>query len=232
MDEKVLVGDDSIIFTGDIGATEYVGNNTATVDSLLGAAVPSEGRRMLIVTARATGDSIFPTGLTVGKLFPAIGAEVPKAGDKFKLLTLEAVADASSWSLGITQSEIDVTRLNDKFRKYRLGKKDASGTLSSLFTVGVSDKAGGVISRNMELYKQLPNGQISIVTLENKPLYMLGYVNKGASFGEADDFIFCQIYMYNITLGGQSGNAQSFDASIRLTGMDPVFYSLEPQGTA
>jgi hypothetical protein len=57
---------------------------------------------------------------------------------------------------------------------------------------------------------------------------MLGYTNKAALPEETEDFIFCQIYLYNVTLGGQSGSAQSYDASGRLTGLDPVFYSLEP----
>jgi hypothetical protein len=57
---------------------------------------------------------------------------------------------------------------------------------------------------------------------------MLGYTNKAALPEETEDFIFCQVYLYNVTLGGQSGNAQSYDASGRLTGLDPVFYSLAP----
>jgi hypothetical protein len=227
---KTLIGDDSMIFTGDLGETEFEGDGVKTVGELTAGAPRVDGisRAMCVITA-AGEDSIFPNGLKVGELFPALGNEVPEPGDKFRLLNLSHIADASSWSLGITQGEIDVTRLNDQYRKYRLGKKDAQLTLSSIFTVGESDNPGGIINRNMKLVKQSEDGAYAVSNEANRALYMLGYVNKAALPGEADDFVFCQIYLYNVKLGGQSGSAQSYDASGRLTGIDPVFYSLEEQ---
>jgi len=228
--QKVLIGDDSMIFTGDAGNTEYEGDDAATIAEITGFAPESNGVNRIMCVITAIGpDSIFPEGLVRGDLYPALGSEVPKEGDKFKVLALMHVADASSWSLGITQAEIDVTRLNDKFRKYRLGKKDAQLSLSSIFTVGESDRPGGIINRNMKLVVQDKDGNYTVSDEANRALYMLGYVNKAATAGEADDFVFCQIYLYNARLGGQSGSAQSYDASGRLTGMDPVFYSLEAQ---
>ncbi len=228
---KTLIGDDSMIFTGDPGETEHAGDDTKTIAELTATETSAAGlnRVMCLITAIAASDSIFPDGLKTGELFPATGAEVPKAGDKFRLLRLAHIADASSWSLNITQSEIDVTRLNDKFRKYRLGKKDAQLSLSSIFTVGESDQPGGVINRNMKLVKQNSDGTYIVSDEANRALYMLGYVNKAALPEETDDIVFCQIFLYNVKLGGQSGSAQSYDASGRLTGMDPVFYSLEAQ---
>jgi hypothetical protein len=230
-EKKTLIGDDSMIFTGGLSATEYSGDNAQTITALTagvsGAGVT--GRIMCVITAIAAADSIFPAGLKAGELFPAKGTEVPKTGDRFRVLVLGHVADASSWSLSITQAEIDVTRLNDHFRKYRLGKKDAQLTLSSIFTTGESDNEGGVINRNMKLVKQASDGTVSVSDEANRALYMLGYTNKAALSEEVDDFVFCQIYLYNVTLGGQAGSAQSYDASGRLTGIDPVFYSLEPQ---
>ncbi len=81
----------------------------------------------------------------------------------------------------------------------------------------------------MKLVTQNEDGAYIVSDEANRALYMLGYVNKAALPGEADDFVFCQIYLYNVKLGGQSGSAQSYDASGRLTGQDPVFYSLEAQ---
>jgi hypothetical protein len=230
--KKVLIGDDSMIFTGDLDNTEYAGDGDKTITALTGVQPNASDvkRIMVVIVAMAiAGDSIFPEGLVVGDLFPALGTEVPAEGDRFKILKLAHVADASSWSLSITQGEIDVTRLNDTFRKYRLGKKDAQLSLSSIFTIGDSDKPGGVINRNMKLVSQDADGNYAVSDEANRALYMLGYVNKAALPGEADDFVFCQIYLYNARLGGQSGSAQSYDASGRLTGKDPVFYSLEAQ---
>jgi hypothetical protein len=228
--KKVLIGDDSMIFTGDLGSTEYIGDGNKTVAELTGAQPgKSDVKRIMCVITAMAEDSIFPEGLVTGDLFPALGDEVPAAGDKFKVLNLSHIADASSWGLSITQGEIDVTRLNDKFRKYRLGKKDAQLSLSSIFTVGESDQPGGIINRNMKLVIQKKDGSYVVSDEANRALYMLGFVNKAALPEETDDFVFCQIYLYNAKLGGQSGSAQSYDASGRLTGMDPVFYSLEAQ---
>jgi hypothetical protein len=228
-EKKTLVGDDSMIFVGELGTTEYSGDGTKTVATLAAGATgaATTGQYMCVVTAKAASASVFPNGLAVGDLYPAVGTEVPKTGDKFKLLLLGHMADAASWSLSVTQAEIDVTRLGDRFRKYRLGKKDAQLTLNSIFTAGESDNAGGVINRNMKLFKRT-GGTVAISDEANRALYMLGYTNKAALPGEIEDFVFCQIYLYNVTLGGQSGSAQSYDASGRLTGADPVFYSLEP----
>jgi hypothetical protein len=227
--KKVLIGDDSMIFTGDLDNTEYEGDDDKTITALTGKQPDSDVKRIMCVIIAIAADSIFPEGLIIGDLFPALGNEVPAAGDKFRVLNLAHVADASSWNLSITQGEIDVTRLNDKFRKYRLGKKDAQLSLTSIFTVGDSDRPSGVINRNMKLVSQDSKGNYTISDEANRALYMLGYANKAALPEETDDFVFCQIYLYNARLGGQSGSAQSYDASGRLTGMDPVFYSLEAQ---
>jgi hypothetical protein len=227
--KKVLIGDDSMIFTGDLDNTEYEGDGNKTITELTDIQPDTDVKRIMIVITAIGADSIFPEGLIVKDLFPALGNEVPAVGDKFRVLNLAHVADASSWGLSITQGEIDVTRLNDKFRKYRLGKKDAQLSLSSIFTIGESDQPGGIINRNMKLVIQKADGSYTVSDEANRALYMLGFVNKAALPEEADDFVFCQIYLYNAKLGGQSGSAQSYDASGRLTGMDPVFYSLEAQ---
>jgi len=227
--QKVLIGDDSMIFIGDLSETEFEGDSDKTITEITSIEPSTETNRIMCVITAIGQDSIFPNGLIKGDLFPALGTEVPGRGDKFHILALDHVADSSSWSLGITQTEIDVTRLNDKFRKYRLGKKDAQLSLSSIFTVGESDRPGGIINRSMKLVIQDKNGNYTVSDEANRALFMLGYVNKAACLDEKDDFVFAQIYLFNTKLGGQSGSAQSYDASGRLTGMDPVFYSLEAQ---
>ena len=229
---KTLIGDDSMIFLGDLSAEEYSGDDNKTIAELAGAAASSSktGCLMCVITAIAQPDSIFPDGLNAQELFPALGTEVPKKGDRFRILNLDHVADASSWSLAVTQGEIDVTKLKDRFRKFRLGKKDAQLTLASIFTLGESNKAGGIVNRNMKLVTRKKDGTYFVSDEANRSLYMLGYVNKAALPQEDDAFVFAQIYLYNMRLGGQSDSAQSYDASGRLTGIDPVFYSLEGQG--
>lgn len=230
MEEKPLVGDDGAFFTAKLGK-EYEGDGTKTLNVLVsGASATSGGDGMYIVTAKANSNSIFPSLLKVGELFPAVGTEVLASGDKVKKLDLTHVADCTGWQFQITQSEIDVTRLKDNFKKYRLGKKDATGTVNSILTLGVSDQADGMIAKTMKTFRRAISASQTTVTVTeigNDPVYFLGYVNKTDVPGETEAFVFGQVYLYNITLGGSTGNAQSYDSSMRLTGNDPVFYSLD-----
>lgn len=230
-EEKPLVGDDGAFYTGNLGSTEYEGDGTKTLHVLVGGSgATSGGDGMYIITAKAASGSVFPAGMKVGELYPALGSEVLADGDKVKKLDLTHVADCTGWSLQISQSEIDVTRLKDNFKKYRLGKKDASGTVNSILTLGVSDQNDGMIAKTMKTFRRAVSGNTSTVTVTdigNEPVYFLGYVNKTDVPGETEAFVFGQVYLYNITLGGSTGNAQSYDSSMRLTGMDPVFYSLD-----
>lgn len=231
MEEKPLVGDDGAFYTGALGDTEYSGDGTKTLHTLVnGSEANSGGDGMFIITAIAASGSLFPAGMKVGELYPALGSEVLAVGDKVKKLTLTHVADCSGWQFQISQSEIDVTRLKDKFKKYRLGKKDASGTVNSIFTLGVSDEADGIVAKTMKTFRRAVKGNVATVTVTdigNLPVYFLGYVNKTDVPGETEAFVFGQVYLYNMTLGGSTGNAQSYDSSMRLTGLDPVFYSLD-----
>ena len=229
-EEKPLVGDDGALFTAKLGQ-EYEGDGTKTLNVLVsGASATSGGDGMYIVTAKATSDSIVPSLLKVGELCPAVGTEVLASGDKVKKLDLTHVADCTGWQIQIIQSEIDVTRLKDNFKKYRLGKKDATGTVNSILTLGVSDQTDGMIAKTMKTFRRVINARqttITVTEIGNDPVYFLGYVNKTDVPGETEAFVFGQVYLYNITLGGSTGNAQSYDSSMRLTGNDPVFYSLD-----
>ncbi|MBQ5998461.1 MAG: hypothetical protein IJL70_03220 [Treponema sp.] len=230
MEEKPLVGDDGAFFTAKLGQ-EYEGDGTKTLNVLVaGTSATSGGDGMYIVTAKAATGSVFPSLLKVGELFPAVGTEVLASGDKVKKLDLTHVADCTGWQFQITQSEIDVTRLKDNFKKYRLGKKDATGTVNSILTLGVSDQADGMIAKTMKTFRRSISASqttITVTEIGNDPVYFLGYVNKTDVPGETEAFVFGQVYLYNITLGGSTGNAQSYDSSMRLTGNDPVFYSLD-----
>ncbi len=233
-EEKALVGDDGAFYTGKLGSTEYEGDGSKTLHVLVGGSgATSGGEGFYVITAKAASNSFFPEKAKVGELYPALGTEVLVAGDKLKKLSLTHVADCTGWQLDITQSEIEVTRLVDKFKKYRLGKKDASGTVNSIMTLGVSDEADGMIAKTIKTFRRKISGETTTVTITdvaNEPVYFLGFVNKTDVAGETEAFIFGQVYLFNVKLGGSTGNAQSFDSSMRLTGQDPVFYSLDIPG--
>lgn len=226
-EEMPLVGDDGLIMTGKTGTT-YEGDGSKTLHVLVGGAgATSGGDGMYIIAAKAASNSVIPNGMNVGELYPALGSEVLAAGDKLTKLDLTHVADATGWQFQITQGEIDVTRLKDNFKKYRLGKKEATGTVNSIMTLGVSDEEDGIVAKTMKLFRRKADGTVTVTQLENTPVYFLGYVRKTDTPGETEAFMFAQVYLYNMNLGGQTGNAQSYDSSMRMTGMDPVFYSLD-----
>ena len=228
--EKPLVGDDGKFMTGKKGQT-YKGDGTSTLHVLVGGAeATSGGDGMYLITAIGA-NSIFPKGMKLGELYPATGNEVLADGDELQKLILTEVADCTGWQLQITQSEIDVTRLKDEFKKYRLGKRDATGTVNSIMTLGVSDEPDGMVGRNMKLFRRETdasgNTTVTVSVPAGESLYFLGWLNMTDVPGETQAFVFAEIYLYNMNLGGSTGNAQSYDASMRLTGNDPVFYSLD-----
>nr|MBQ2233691.1 hypothetical protein [Treponema sp.] len=234
-EEKPLVGDDGKFMTGKKGQT-YTGDGTSTLNVLVaGTDATSGGDGMYIITAMGA-DTFFPEGMKIGELYPASGKEVLAEGDKIQKIDFTEVADCTGWQLQITQAEIDVTRLKDEFKKYRLGKKDATGTVNSIMTLGVSDEPDGMVGRNMKLFRREVKDGTETVTVSvpsGESLYFLGYLNMTDVPGETQAFVFAEIYLYNMNLGGSTGNAQSYDASMRLTGQDPVFYSLDiPSMTA
>lgn len=234
-EEKPLVGDDGKFMTGKKGQT-YTGDGTSTLNVLVaGTDATSGGDGMYIITAMGA-DTFFPEGMKIGELYPATGKEVLAEGDTIQKIDFTEVADCTGWQLQITQAEIDVTRLKDDFKKYRLGKKDATGTVNSIMTLGVSDEPDGMVGRNMKLFRREVKDGAETVTVSvpsGESLYFLGYLNMTDVPGETQAFVFAEIYLYNMNLGGSTGNAQSYDASMRLTGQDPVFYSLDiPSMTA
>lgn len=228
-EEKPLVGDDGKFMTGKKGQT-YTGDGTSTLNVLVaGTDATSGGDGMYIITAMGA-DTFFPEGMKIGELYPATGKEVLAEGDTIQKIDFTEVADCTGWQLQITQAEIDVTRLKDEFKKYRLGKKDATGTVNSIMTLGVSDEPDGMVGRNMKLFRREVKDGSETVTVSvpsGESLYFLGYLNMTDVPGETQAFVFAEIYLYNMNLGGSTGNAQSYDASMRLTGQDPVFYSLD-----
>ena len=214
----------------------YTGDGTSTLNVLVaGTDATSGGDGMYIITAMGA-DTFFPEGMKIGELYPATGKEVLAEGDTIQKIDFTEVADCTGWQLQITQAEIDVTRLKDDFKKYRLGKKDATGTVNSIMTLGVSDEPDGMVGRNMKLFRREVKDGTETVTVSvpsGESLYFLGYLNMTDVPGETQAFVFAEIYLYNMNLGGSTGNAQSYDASMRLTGQDPVFYSLDiPSMTA
>lgn len=225
-EEFSLIGDDCKLFTGAPG-TEKSGDGSKTFNELAGGAAASgAGKGYWLITAIAASSSIFPAGAKVGMVFPAAGSEVPATGDKAMMLTLQHIADASGWSMAVSRAEVEVTKLHDEYRHYRFGKRDAQITINSILTLGVTDKAGGMVEKTMTTFRKAAAGTTTITEIDNKPIYFLGFVRQTAVAGETQAFVFAKVALSGMTLGAQIGSAQSYDTAARLQN-DPVFYTEE-----
>jgi hypothetical protein len=213
--EKPLIGDDGALFTSDGLDTEVSGDGTKTLDKA----------GIYIITAIAS-DSFFPAGMKVGEAYPADGSEVLANGDKARRILLEEAADVTGFKLDVTKDQIDVTRLKDVYKKFRPGKRDANGTMNMIFTLGVTNRKGGLVDQMMKTVRKGDNA-VTVTEVEDKPLYFVGYINKTNVPGETEAFVFGQIHLYGISFGGQSNAAQSFDSNFKLTGIDPIFYTTD-----
>lgn len=222
-----LIGDDCQIVTGELGATEYEGDAAQTLEELFGGVAGGHtSAGFYIITAKGAA-TFFPTGLNVNEMMPMDGSEVLAAGDKVKKLSIEALADASGWNAKVSQSEVNTTRLSHTFTKYRFGKKDMQLTINSITTLGISDEAKGTIGRTMKLFRQDDEGNITISNPDNLPIYIIAYVRETSLPGETNAYMFAQVNLTGGGLGGAIGSAQSNDLTARLTGMDPIFYSID-----
>jgi hypothetical protein len=227
-----LIGDDCQVCTAEPGG-EFTGDNTATLSALTSSPAGTTPVAGLYLITAIGSPTFFPAGIRVGEIIPLTGSEVLKTGDKVKLLNLTLQADASGWSASVSQNEVEVTRLGDAWKKYRLGKKDFSGTINTVTTLGISDEAEGTLGRTFRLIRKAADGSITISNPDGLPVYFIGYIRQTDIPGETAAFLFAQIVVSGSGVGGALGSAQSHDLSFRLTGQDPVLYSVDiPAATA
>jgi len=224
-EELTLIGDDCNLETCEFGP-EKIGDATKSFDELAGGAAASgAGKGLWLITAKAATASLFDD-FEIGDVFPADGDEVPATGDKAELAVETQMADASGWSTTMTASEVETTKLKHKIKKYRKGKADAEGTISSIFTLGVTGEPGALANQFMKVVKKTASG-ITVSQVNSHPIWLKGIIRDTDVADNVYAFIFGQIELFNIGFAGKSGEAQGYDAKFRFTGNDPVYYELE-----
>ncbi len=222
MSEFELIGDDCQVVTADVVPALITGDGAKTLDQL----TSGKGKGFFLIKERGSA-SFFPQGLNTGEMFPADGSEVLKNGDVVQRLELTRMADASGWNASVSRSEVGVTRLSHEWNKYRYGKKDMTLTINSITTLGVSDRANGTLGKTFKLFQKSADGTITVSNPDDKPVYFIGFIRETDLPGETNAFMFAQIMISGSGVGGALGSAQSHDLSCRLTGQDPVFYSID-----
>lgn len=122
-----LIGDDGLVFTGDLGA-ELNGDGAAALSSLDGN-FSTTYPNFYEITAVA-GSSAFSAGLAVGDTIYDDGTIVLAVGDDVKPYPKTPDCTISGWTTAPTKDEIEVTTFCDTNKTYRTGKADLAGTLT------------------------------------------------------------------------------------------------------
>lgn len=216
MANKRLIGDDGKLFRATLGNTEY----TSTT--------PIPARSWVKISAKATVSSF--GALAVGEFFynPKATSLTVTSGDKYYLLTPTTLLDLSGWSLELSGDEVEVTVMNDTYKKYRKGKLDAKGTASFVFIKGETDQDGNLANY---FFKEVDIDATGAVgTPSNRldtSLYMVGYLDDDTTAGETMLATIFEVEFFNFSLPENSSQAVKMDVPFRLIGdTDPILYRI------
>jgi hypothetical protein len=208
-----LVGDDGSLTRIAFGA-EVVGDAVTPLPVgfyLVCAVAGSSGLPATALggTAIAAGDTItVQTGITI----------TPAVGDDLVTLTPTAVCDVTSFTFPFSRESIDVTNLCDVIKKYRAGKADMDGSMTGNFVVGTTDSTSGLIRPFIRMGKQ--DGSTSFDSFAQEDSVYLGFFYLIDDTNVSDiEVVIAPFQLYGHQLGGQMGNAQAFDASLKFASL-------------
>lgn len=213
MGKTRLVGNDGALYLQE-EATAFVGDGLKTLDELAGGAAASgAGKGFYQVSALAASSAFSWTDAEAKDYFYNDGTLVPAVGDECIPIALLASAseDTSikSFELSLSKDKIDVTTLADKKQKtYRMGKADASGTLSGITTVGNDI----LKKRFMDVLDVASDGSFTMNRKTNDPLYFVGFLNDEEASGDTMIAVVGKIEIESGSLGASDGSAQEFSS--------------------
>ena len=213
-DLKRIIGDDGKLMRGVLGA-EVIGDAILTIAA----------NTWVLITAKAVVSSAFG-GLSVGEFYISPVTETPVAGDNWKVLTTTDMVDLAGWSLELMADEVDVTVLKDVFKKYRKGKKDASGTASFIYIKGVTDVDGNLANYFFKKANISAGGVATVNSIIGDPLYLVGYVDQANGGTDTQTVAtILQVEFFNFSLPMNMSEAVKMDVPFRLVGdVDPILY--------
>lgn len=215
---KRLVGDDGALYKMTIGTTPVLG----------GAGTIAKGAWVKIASKATTS---FFGGLDVGDYYMApvdLGAtEITDSNDTWYTATPSKLADVIGCSLSVTAEEVDVTVLEDEFKKYRRGKKDATGTLKFNFIQDITDVAGGIGNSFYRICETAADGSVTVTNVDEDPIVLVLYMNYDEDAGDKVTATVMEVELYNFDIPVDMSTAISTESTIRLSGdTDPTMYHI------
>jgi hypothetical protein len=165
-------------------------------------------------------------GLAVGDYYYAPASVSLLRADTVYALTTVDMADLSGWSLELSADEVEVTVMDDVYKKYRKGKLDANGTCSFVFIKGETDAADGLARYFMKIATVTTSGTISSFTnRDDNSLVLIGYIDNESDSGQYFLATAFEIEFMNFSLPMNSSEAVKMEVPFRLVGAtDPVLY--------
>lgn len=216
-----LIGNDGAIYLTE-EVTAFVGDGTKTLDELAtGTASSGKGKGFYRVEKMATSASAFNwLDAQIGDYFYNDGTMKPKVGDDcLPIALLNSVSEDTSiksFEISLTKDKIDVTTLPDKVKTYRMGKTDASGTMSGITSI-TNDK---IRSRFIDSMKVSSAGAYTMSRKGNSPLFFVGFLNAEETAGDTLIAVVGKIEIENVSLGATDGSAQEFSSGFAPSSAD------------
>lgn len=181
--------------------------------------------------AAKSGDTVFPAGFEVGDFWIGDGSATFSATNSAALATASTVAEVSSFSFDISADEIEVTVLQDDQKKYRIGKKDVSGSIEGITFVTSLANGTSLANRFFKIVNVDDDSASTLHPVATGDLFVKAYLQKDDSEGETQVYLLAQIQVTSYNLGASVADAQSFTANVRLIGNDAVIFTEEVPST-
>lgn len=216
-----LIGNDGALYLTE-QTSEYSGDATKTLDEFAGGASASgKGKGFYQVTAIADASSVFNwSDPEVKDYFYNDGTLVLATGDKARPVCLlnSASEDTSikSFEISLTKDKIDVTTLSDKVKTYRMGKVDASGTMTGITTISNMT----VQKRFLDILSVSTAGAFTMNRKVNTPLFFVGFLNDEEVAGDTLMAVVGKIEIESGSLGATDGSAQEFSSGFAASSAD------------
>lgn len=203
-----LIGADASLYKATFGTTQTTGATTA------------KGLYKIVTISGATvfGNANFK----VGDIVPVASGVTFTASNSAQLATFTPVLDCNGFSFSITKDEVEITTLTDEVKKYRVGKADMSGEITGINSITDFRTAGGFINRFLRTVDTTSTYTNTLNALVNTPLYIKAYLNDSTASGEYQAYLLGQVNIGSFNLGAAIADAQSYTASIRFVGNDPI----------
>jgi len=205
-----LIGSDGAIYLKSL-ASEIIGDGTSTLDELV---TNGKGKGFYQVTGIGELATFYTwDNPEVKDYFFNDGTGVLEAGDTaIPVILLEndnEDTSIKSFDISLTKDKIDVTTIADRKQKtYRMGKVDASGTMSGI-TMVENDL---IKNRFLDILDVDTDGSFTMNRKTDDELYFVGYLNQEENSGDTVVAVVGKIEIESGSMGATDGSAQEFSS--------------------